>query len=179
MIPSRKNKIKSMIRVDHAGEFGAQRIYDGQLAVFRQIKKKKNITKKISYMAEQEKEHLDFFNRKMHSQKIRPTAFMPLWNVLGYALGVGTALMSEKHAMLCTYAVEDAIDDHYAKQIDELNDKSDEGELKKRIYKFREDEIEHRDTAINFKATEARGFNSLSKVINKGTKLAIWISERI
>jgi len=170
---SQAEKINRMIRVNHAGEYGAQRIYAGQLAVLG----KRECAPTIERMAEQEQEHLDTFSNMMIARKVRPTALMPLWHVGGFALGAVTALMGEKAAMACTVAVESVIDEHYAKQEIELA--GDESELKHAVTKFRADEKEHHDTALNFGAEQAPFYHILTSAIVLQTKLAIWLSTRI
>ena len=165
--------LERIVRVDHAGEYGAVRIYEGQLAVLGNSNK----ADVIRHMAEQEREHLDKFNELIGARRVRPTALMPVWHAAGFALGAATALMGERAAMACTAAVEEVIDEHYAKQAAALGD--DEAELRKTIEKFREDELEHRDTAIAHEAEETPGYEALSAVIKKGSKLAIWLSERV
>lgn len=168
-----KEKVESMIRVDHAGEYGAKRIYAGQLAVL----KGRKCEKIICHMAEQEEEHLKKFSDIISERKIRPTILMPLWNVAGFALGVGTAMLGEKAAMACTVAVEEVIDEHYAEQLEELG--ADEKELKKTIEKFRVDELEHRDIGLENHAEEAPAYPVLSATIKAGSRLAIWLSKRV
>ena len=165
--------IKRIIRVDQAGEYGAQRIYAGQLAVT----KKNSLRKKIQMMADHEKDHLEIFNNLMLERKIRPTALQPVWHVLGFALGATTALMGEKSAMACTVAVEEVIDEHYAKQANYLG--NDENQLREIILDTREDEIEHKNIASNSLEKIETDLQPLRFVIKKGTKLAIWLSERI
>lgn len=164
--------LERIVRVDHAGEYGAVRIYEGQLAVLGNSNK----ADVIRHMAEQEREHRDKFNELIGARRVRPTALMPVWHAAGFALGAATALMGERAAMACTAAVEEVIDEHYAKQAAALGD--DEAELRETIEKFREDELEHRDTAIAHEAEETPGYEALSAVIKKGSKLAIWLSER-
>ena len=165
--------LERIVRVDHAGEYGAVRIYEGQLAVLGNSSK----ADVIRHMAKQEREHLDKFNELIGARRVRPTALMPVWHAAGFALGAATALMGERAAMACTAAVEEVIDEHYAKQAAALGD--DEAELRETIEKFREDELEHRDTAIAHEAEETPGYEALSAVIKKGSKLAIWLSERV
>ena len=165
--------LERIVRVDHAGEYGAVRIYEGQLAVLGNSNK----ADVIRHMAKQEREHLDKFNELIGARRVRPTALMPVWHAAGFALGAATALMGERAAMACTAAVEEVIDEHYAKQAAALGD--DEAELRKTIEKFREDELEHRDTAIAHEAEETPGYEALAAVIKKGSKLAIWLSERV
>jgi ubiquinone biosynthesis monooxygenase Coq7 len=165
--------LERIVRVDHAGEYGAVRIYEGQLAVLGDSDK----ADAIRHMADQEREHLEKFNRLIGERRVRPTALMPVWHAAGFALGAATALMGERAAMACTVAVEEAIDEHYAAQAAMLGD--DEAELRDTIEKFRADELEHRDTALAHKAEEAPGYEVLSAVIKKGSRLAIWLSERV
>jgi ubiquinone biosynthesis monooxygenase Coq7 len=162
-----------MIRVDHAGEYGAVRIYQGQLAVLG----KRASGETIRHMAEQEQRHLKTFDRLVNERKVRPTALEPLWRVAGYALGMGTALLGEKAAFACTAAVEEAIDAHYAEQIAELGDK--DPELKNTVEDFRADEAQHRQTALDHGAEQAPGYKLLSEAIKAGCRVAIKLSEKI
>ena len=164
--------LERIVRVDHAGEYGAVRIYEGQLAVLG----KSESGDVIRHMAEQEREHLAKFDELIGERRVRPTALMPLWHVAGYALGAATAMMGERAAMACTAAVEEVIDEHYAGQAEKLGD--DEAELRDTIEKFRAEELEHRDTALEHEAELAPGYEVLSAAIKKGSKLAIWLSER-
>ncbi|XP_023321425.1 5-demethoxyubiquinone hydroxylase, mitochondrial [Eurytemora carolleeae] len=169
-------KIDSMIRVDHAGEYGADRIYAGQLAVLGHT----DIGPKISEMWEQEKEHLATFNRYIPEYRVRPTALLPLWHVAGYALGAGTALLGKEAAMACTVAVEASITAHYNEQLRELHKDGDKYEqLIKTISKFRDDEQEHHDTGLEHGAEQAPAYALLSAAITVGCKGAIWLSERV
>jgi 3-demethoxyubiquinol 3-hydroxylase len=163
----------AMIRVDHAGEYGAVRIYEGQLAVLRH----RASAETIRHMAEQEQRHLKTFDRLVNERKVRPTALEPLWRVAGYALGMGTALMGEKAAFACTAAVEEAIDAHYGEQIAALGDK--DPELKATVEDFRAEEAEHRQTALDHGAEQAPGYKLLSEVIKTGCRVAIKLSEKI
>lgn len=167
--------IEAMIRVDHAGEYGAVRIYEGQLAVLRARPKSQATTEIIERMAEQEQRHLNAFDKLVNERRVRPTALEPVWRVAGFALGAATALLGEKAAMACTAAVEEVIDEHYAKQIERLDDAG----LKKTITEFRADEIAHRDEAIAHGAEDAPGHRLLSGAIKAGCRLAIALSERI
>lgn len=171
--PPRAEGIARMIRVDHAGEYGAARIYDGQLAVLG----RSAAMPVIRRMAEQEKRHLAAFDRLVVERRVRPTLLSPLWHVAGFALGAATALLGERAAMACTVAVEEVIDEHYAQQIETLG--ADEPELKATIAEFRGDEIEHRDTGLAHGAAEAPGYELLSAAIKTGSRLAIWLSTRI
>jgi ubiquinone biosynthesis monooxygenase Coq7 len=164
----------SMVRVDQAGEYGATRIYAGQLAVLRANCPE---AKLISRMAAQEQRHLTRFDRLMAERRVRPTLLQPLWNVAGFALGAATALMSEQAALACTDAVETEIDRHYGRQIDDLGD--DDPELARDIAEFRAEEIEHRDSAREAGATKAVGYPLLTAAIRGGCKVAIELSKRI
>ena len=178
-IGSLKNKtdrsiLEEIIRVDHAGEFGATRIYDGQIAIFG---KKSKIGKTIQQMADQEQEHIQKFEELIIKNRVRPTALLPVWNIAGYALGVSTAILGEKAAMACTVAVETVIGNHYGEQLSLLAD--DQKELKKTIKKFQADELEHHDIGIAHDAEKTPGYKVLSKFIELGCKTAIEISKKI
>jgi len=168
--------VEAMIRVDHAGEYGAVRIYEGQLAVLGNRASAKKTATAIRKMARQEQDHLKAFDQLINERRVRPTALAPVWHMAGFALGAATALMGEKAAMACTAAVEDVIDDHYASQIARIEGDDD---LKSRIEAFRADEIAHRDEAIARGAEEAPGYRLLSSAIKAGCRLAIKLSERI
>jgi 3-demethoxyubiquinol 3-hydroxylase len=170
--PSAARQVARMIRVDHAGEYGAKRIYDGQLAV---LGARSAAAKKIRQMAEQEQHHLDAFEKLVIERRVRPTVLSPLWHAAGFALGAATALMGERAAMACTVAVEEVIDEHYQRQIDALGD--DEPALKKSLEEFRAHEIEHRDVAKDAGGDDAPAL--LSAAIKAGSRLAIWLSTRI
>jgi len=172
----REREIERMIRVDHAGEYGARRIYDGQLAV---LGPGHPLRGEIQHMSEQEIEHLETFDKIITERGVRPTALGPFWHGAGFALGAVTALMGEKAAMACTAAVEEVLDDHYKGQVDQLEDWDEEPGLRKTIRKFREDEIEHRNTAHAHGAAEAPGYGLLSSAIKSGCRAAIWLSKRI
>lgn len=171
--------VERILRVDHAGEYGAKRIYDGQLAVLG----KSAAAPTIRHMAEQELKHLSAFDRLLPQRRVRPTLLGPVWHAAGFALGAATALMGEKAAMACTEAVEEVIDEHYARQLDTLENLAAEGkaepELQALIAEFRAEEIQHRDTAREAGAAEAPAYPVLSQGIRNATKLAIWLSERI
>ncbi len=162
-----------MIRVDHAGEYGAVRIYEGQLAVLG----KRGSADTIRHMAEQEQRHLKTFDRLVNERKVRPTALEPLWRVAGYALGMGTALLGEKAAFACTAAVEEVIDAHYASQIAELGER--DPELKNTVEDFRAEEAQHRQLALDHGAEQAPGYKLLSEAIKAGCRVAIKLSEKI
>jgi ubiquinone biosynthesis monooxygenase Coq7 len=169
--------IESMIRVDHAGEYGAVRIYEGQLAVLGRRKGAEQSAEMIRHMAEQEQHHLKTFDRMVNERRVRPTALEPVWRVAGFALGFGTALMGEKAAFACTAAVEEAIDEHYAAQLEALGD-SDPA-LKQTVTDFRADEAAHRQTALDQGAEAAPGYKFLSEAIKAGCRVAIKLSEKI
>ena len=166
--------IEEIIRVDHAGEFGATKIYDGQIAVFG---KETKIGKTIKHMADQEQEHIETFQKLIVKNRVRPTALLPVWNIAGYLLGASTALMGEKAAMACTVAAEKVIGEHYKEQQNLLED--DEKELKKTIAKFEKDELEHHDIGLEHDAENAIGYKAMTKVIEIGCKTAIAISKKI
>jgi len=170
-----EDDIAAMIRVDHAGEFGALRIYEGQLAVLG--KAASSGATAIRQMARQEQTHFDAFDRMVQDRNVRPTALEPVWRVAGFALGAAPALMGEKAAMACTVAVEDVIDEHYRNQIDRLG-KTDP-ELKTAITRFREDECAHRDEAMAHGAAQAPAYPLLSAAIRLSCRIAIGLSERI
>ena len=169
-----RNILEEIIRVDHAGEYGATRIYDGQIAIFGKDSK---IGKTIQHMADQEQEHIEKFNELILEHQVRPTAFLPLWNIAGFGLGAVTAMMGEKAAMACTVAVEKVIGEHYREQQDLLED--DHKELRKTIKKFEKDELEHHDIGIDHDAENAPGYNIMKTVIEFGCKTAIAISKKI
>ena len=164
----------SMIRVDQAGEYGATRIYAGQLAVLRSNAPE---TKLIARMASQEQRHLERFNRMMAERRVRPTALQPVWDVAGFALGAVTALMSEKAALACTDAVETEIDRHYAEQLANLGE--DDPELAATIAEFQAEELEHRDSAREAGAADAVGYPVLTAAIRAGCRAAIALSKRV
>ena len=166
--------LEQVIRVDHAGEYGATRIYDGQITIFG---KNSKIGKTIQYMSDQEQEHIEKFNDLILEYRVRPTALLPLWNIAGFTLGAATALMGEKAAMACTVAVEKVIGEHYRKQQNLLED--DHKELKRTIAKFEKDELEHHDIGIAHDAEQTPGYKVLSKFIEIGCKTAIEVSKKI
>jgi ubiquinone biosynthesis monooxygenase Coq7 len=172
-----KNKIEEFIRVDHAGERGAVKIYEGQLLALNTLVKDEKLKKTIEEMKVHEKEHCEFFEKEIKKRNINPTKLLPLWDLLGVTLGFGSTLLGKKAAMLCTASVEEVIDKHYQNQIDQL-DKS-EKELKNKIIKFREDELHHKDIAYEKGATKKGCYSILDKVIKTGSKIAINISEKI
>lgn len=165
---------ESMLRVDQAGEYGATRIYAGQLAVLRPSS---HAAKLVSRMAMQEQRHLARFDQLVTERRVRPTALQPLWNVAGFALGAGTALISEEAAMACTDAVETEIDRHYQRQLDELGE--DDPELSADIAQFRAEELEHRDTAREAGSARAIGYPLLTGAIRAACRVAIALSKRV
>jgi ubiquinone biosynthesis monooxygenase Coq7 len=166
-----------MLRVDHAGEYGAVSIYRGQHAVFSALPHKAETAAMIEEMQAGEVEHLDTFNRLLAERRVRPTLLAPFWNVAGFGLGAATALMGEKAAMACTAAVEDVIEKHYAAQIESLG--PDEAELSATIAQFREDELGHKATAEEAGAADAPGYSLLSAAIRVGCRTAIKIAEKV
>jgi ubiquinone biosynthesis monooxygenase Coq7 len=169
----REDLVRRMIRVDQAGEYGARRIYEGQLAVLG----RRRDAEPIRHMAAQEKRHLDAFDKLIGERRVRPTALHPLWHVAGYALGAATALLGREAAMACTVAVEEVIDEHYQKQAAALG--ADDPELKTMIETFRTEEIEHRDIGLAEGAERAPAYDLLKGAIKAGSRLAIWLAERI
>ena len=172
-----KANIEEFIRVDHAGERGAIKIYEGQLLALNTIIKDENLKKIIEEMLVHEKEHCEFFENEIKKRKIKPTKFLPLWDLLGVGLGFGSTILGKKTAMLCTASVEEVIDKHYQNQINQLG--SDKKNLKKKIIKFREDEIHHKNIAYEKGATKKGFYSILDKIIKTGSKVAINISEKI
>ena len=172
-----KTKVEEFIRVDHAGERGAIKIYEGQLLALNTLVKNEELKKKIEEMKEHEKEHCDYFEKEIKKRNIKPTKLLPLWDLLGVGLGFGSVIMGKKATMLCTASVEEVIDIHYQNQIDEL--KFDEKDLKKKIIKFREDELHHKDIAYKAGATKEGLYSIFDKIIKTGSKIAINISEKI
>jgi ubiquinone biosynthesis monooxygenase Coq7 len=170
---TRDELVARIIRVDHAGEFGAKRIYEGQLAVLRG----KPEARVIEHMYAQELEHLRTFEKLMVERRVRPSALHPVWNAAGFALGAATALLGPKAAMACTVAVEEVIDEHYRAQSDKLG--VDEAPLKAKIDRFRGEELEHRDSGLEHGAKQAPAYPLLTGAIKAGSRLAIWLAERI
>ncbi len=177
MIKTSKSRIEEFIRVDHAGERGAIKIYEGQLLALNTFIEDKELQKTIEEMKSHEKEHLDFFNKEIKKRNIKPTKLLPLWDLLGVSLGFGSIIMGKKAAMLCTASVEEVIDKHYQNQINQLNSK--EKKLRKKIIKFRDDEIHHKNIAYEQGASKEGIYSILDKIIKTGSKIAINISEKI
>jgi len=177
MKKTNKKKIEEFIRVDHAGERGAIKIYEGQLLALNTVFKDKKLKKTIEEMKFNEKEHLDFFEKELKKRNIKPTKFLSIWDLLGVGLGFGTTLLGKRAAMLCTASVEEVIDEHYQKQINQIED--DEKQLKKKIIKFKEDELHHKDIAYDEGTSKEGIYSILDKIIKTGSKIAINISEKI
>ena len=171
--PDRAERIARILRVDHAGEYGAVRIYQGQLAVL----KDRASAASVRRMAAQEQKHLDAFDRLLPQRRVRPTLLGPLWGAAGFALGAATALMGERAAMACTVAVEEVIDEHYSDQIAQLGD--DEKELRDTLENFRRDELDHRAEALEHGAALAPGYEVLTTAVKTASRLAIWLSTRL
>ena len=169
--------LEEIIRVDHAGERGAIKIYEGQLLALKTIKEDVVLKDKIEEMKEQEKEHLEYFEKEIQKRKIKPTYFLPLWDVMGVALGFGTVLLGKKAAMLCTASVEEVIEDHYQNQLKKIG--NDEIDLKAKIEKFKRDEVNHKNMAYETGATNKGLYSVMDKVIKTGSRIAITISEKI
>ena len=172
-----KKILEEIIRVDHAGERGAIKIYEGQLLALNTVIKDEELKKKIEEMKIHEKEHADYFENEIKKRRIKPTKFLPLWDLLGVGLGFGSTILGKKAAMLCTASVEEVIDEHYQNQINQIE--SDEKELRNKIIKFREDELNHKDIAYNEGATKDGLYSILDKIIKTGSKIAINISEKV
>lgn len=165
--------IERILRVDHAGEYGAVRIYEGQLAVLG----RSHMGPIIRRMAQTEREHLASFAALLPKRRARPSALQPIWHVMGFALGAATAMLGPKAAMACTVAVEEVIDTHYAKQVEQLGD--DEAELREQCERYRRDEVEHGEEALALGAEEAPAYRALSTVIRAGSRASIWLAERV
>ena len=172
-----KKILEEIIRVDHAGERGAIKIYEGQLLALKTLKQDEDLKRKIEEMKEHESEHFDYFDKEIQKRNIKPTKLLPLWDLLGVSLGFGTAMLGKKAAMLCTASVEEVIDVHYKNQTYKLKD--DEKDLKEKIIKFREDELHHKDIAYDQGATKKGLYGLLDKVIKASSRIAITVSEKI
>ena len=177
MQKTNKQKLEEFIRVDHAGERGAIKIYEGQLLALNTIIKDEALKKKIEDMKKHEDEHCSFFENEIKKRNISPTKFLPLWDLLGLGLGFGSTILGKKAAMLCTASVEEVIDEHYLNQINQIKD--DEKKLREKIKKFRQDEIDHKDIAYEEGATKKGLYSVMDKVIKTGSRIAINISEKI
>ena len=172
-----KKKVEEFIRVDHAGERGAVKIYEGQLLALNTLIKDENLKKTIEEMKIHEKEHCEFFENEIKKRNIKPTKFLPLWDLLGVGLGFGSTLLGKKAAMLCTASVEEVIDKHYLNQINQLG--PEEKKLKDKISKFREDELHHKNIAYEKGASKKGFYSIMDKIIKTGSKIAINISEKV
>tara|TARA_Y100000741_G_scaffold364165_1_gene354328 strand:- start:337 stop:870 length:534 start_codon:yes stop_codon:yes gene_type:complete len=177
MKKTNQNKIEEFIRVDHAGERGAIKIYEGQLLALSTLVKNEDLKKIIKKMKKHEEVHCNFFENEIKKRNIKPTKLLPIWDLLGLGLGFGSTILGKKATMLCTASVEEVIDDHYKMQIDQIG--KDENILKKNIIKFREDELHHKDIAYNEGASKQGFYSIMDKIIKTGSKLAIKISEKI
>jgi len=177
MKKTNQKTLEEIIRVDHAGERGAIKIYEGQLLALKTIKQDNTLRDKIEEMKEHEKEHLEYFEKEIQKRKIKPTYLLPLWDVMGVALGFGTALLGKKAAMLCTASVEEVIEDHYQNQLKKLG--NDEMDLKAKIEKFKGEEVNHKNIAYESGATNKGLYSIMDKVIRTGSRIAITISEKI
>ena len=177
MEKTNKKNLEEIIRVDHAGERGAIKIYEGQLLALKTIKQDDDLRNQIEEMKKQEKEHLEYFEKEIQKRKIKPTYLLPLWDLMGVTLGFGTALLGKKAALLCTASVEEVIEDHYQNQLKKLG--NDEMELKAKIEKFKDDEAGHKNIAYESGATNKGLYSIMDKVIRTGSRIAITISEKI
>ena len=172
-----KKILEEIIRVDHAGERGAIKIYEGQLLALKTIKQDESLKNIIEEMKEHEKEHLKYFEKEIQKRKIKPTYLLPLWDLMGVALGFGTVLLGKKSAMLCTTSVEEVIEDHYKDQLKKIG--NDEKDLKSKIEKFKRDEVHHKSMAYESGATNKGIYSIMDKLIKTGSRIAITISEKI
>ena len=169
--------LEQIIRVDHAGERCAIKIYEGQLLALNTIREDKNLKKIIEEMKEQEKEHLEYFEKEIQKRNMKATYMLTLWDLMGVSLGFGTALLGKKAAMLCTASVEEVIENHYENQLSKIGE--DEKDLKTKIEKFKGDEVNHKNTAYESGATKSGLYSIMDKIIRTGSKIAITISEKI
>jgi len=169
--------LEEIIRVDHAGERGAIKIYEGQLLALNTIREDKTLKRIIEEMKEQEKEHLEYFEKEIQKRGMKATYMLPLWDLMGVSLGFGTALLGKKAAMLCTASVEEVIENHYENQLSKIGE--DEKDLKTTIEKFKGDEVNHKNTAYESGATKSGLYSIMDKIIRTGSKIAITISEKI
>jgi len=172
-----KKTLEEIIRVDHAGERGAIKIYEGQLLALKTIKQDEELKDMIEDMKEHEKEHLEYFEKEIKKRKIKPTYLLPLWDVMGVALGFGTALIGKKAAMVCTASVEEVIENHYQNQLKKLG--NDESVLKAKIEKFKNDESNHKNIANEAGATKKGLYSVMDKIIQASSRIAITVSEKI
>ena len=172
-----KKILEEIIRVDHAGERGAIKIYEGQLLALKTIKQDEKLKEIIEEMKDHEKEHLEFFEKEIQKRNMKPTYLLPLWDLMGISLGFGTALLGKKAAMLCTASVEEVIENHYENQLNKIGE--DEKDLKTKIKKFKGDEVNHKNIAYESGATKNGLYSIMDKIIRTGSKIAITISEKI
>ena len=172
-----KTRVEEFIRVDHAGERGAVKIYEGQLLALNTLVKDDDLKRTIEEMKIHEKEHCEFFENEIKKRNIKPTKFLPIWDLLGVGLGFGSTILGKKAAMLCTASVEEVIEDHYQNQLKKLG--NDEMDLKAKIEKFKSDEVNHKNIAYETGATNKGIYSIMDKVIKTGSKIAITISEKI
>mgnify|MGYP001174369058 FL=1 len=170
-------KVEEFIRVDHAGERGAVKIYEGQLLALNTLIKNEDLKKTIEEMKVHETEHCQFFEKEIKKRNIKPTKFLPLWDLLGVGLGFGSTILGKKAAMLCTASVEEVIDKHYLDQINQLG--PEENNLKKKIAKFRQDELDHKDIAYEEGASKKGFYSIMDKIIKTSSRIAIRISEKV
>ena len=177
MKQTNKKKLEEFIRVDHAGERGAIKIYEGQLLALNTLVNNDDLKQKIYEMKKHEEEHSNFFDNEIEKRNINPTKLLPLWDLLGLGLGFGSAILGKKAAMLCTASVEEVIDEHYKNQINQIE--VDEKDLKEKIIKFRQDELDHKEIAYEEGATKKGLYSIMDKVIKTGSKIAIIVSEKI
>ena len=177
MKKTNQKKLEEFIRVDHAGERGAIKIYEGQLLALNTIINDEELKKKINEMKKHEEEHNNFFEDEIKKRNINPTKLLPLWDLLGLGLGFGSTILGKIAAMLSTASLHEVIDEHYKKQIDQIE--SDEKYLKNKIIKFREDELDHKKIAYEEGATKKGFYSLIDKIIKTGSKVAIRISEKI
>ena len=171
-----KKKLERFIRVDHAGERGAIKIYEGQLLALSTFYKNEELKKLIENMKIHEEEHSEYFEKEIYKRNIKPTRFLKVWDLLGIGLGFGSTLLGKKAAMLCTASVEEVIDEHYQNQINQIED--DEIEFREKIIKFRNDELHHKNIAYNEGASKEGPYRILDEIIKTGSKIAIKISEK-
>ena len=177
MEKTNQKTLEEIIRVDHAGERGAIKIYEGQLLALNTVKQDLSLKEKIEKMKEHEKEHLEYFEKEIQKRKIKPTYLLPLWDLMGITLGFTTAILGKKAAMLCTASVEEVIENHYENQLSKIGE--DEKDLKTKIEKFKGDEVNHKNTAYEAGATKSGLYSIMDKIIRTGSKIAITISEKI
>ena len=177
MEKTNQKTLEEIIRVDHAGERGAIKIYEGQLLALNTVKQDLSLKEKIEKMKEHEKEHLEYFEKEIQKRKIKPTYLLPLWDLMGITLGFTTAILGKKAAMLCTASVEEVIENHYENQLVKLG--KDEKELKEKIKKFKSDVIVHKNIAYESGATNKGIYTLMDKIIKTGSRIAINISEKI